>query len=345
MATKVKNKKTLAQFDEELRELAIEGHWHVMDLLSQSLLRDAQPWIWHWRDVYPKLLEAGEIFAMDQGGAEARRTLRLITPGMPFRGTTHTVHVSVQLVQPGEVAPAHRHTMGAFRLALQGKGAYTAVAGERFPMEPGDLIVTPAWTWHDHHNESDQPFVWMDGLDLPLIVALQSAFFEGFDATEHQITKPDGHMRRKTGPMRPATGDTYPSGVPFRYSGKEAIETLRALGEDAADPFDGYTLDYVNPLTGGPVMPTTACRLHRLKPAQTTASHRHTASTIYHVMEGSGTTLVGGTTLSWQKGATFVIPMWRWHHHVCEGAGEAVLFSVGDDPVFRALAQYRMEAA
>src|SRR3546814_9646588 len=39
-------------------------------------------------------------------------------------------------------------------------------------MEEGDFIITPSWTWHDHGNDSDRPMVWMDGLDIPLIQAL-----------------------------------------------------------------------------------------------------------------------------------------------------------------------------
>jgi gentisate 1,2-dioxygenase len=67
------------------------------------------------------------------------------------------MYAGLQRVLPGEVAPAHRHTQSALRWVVDGEGAYTAVDGERVTMAPGDFIITPMLTWHDHGNPGDQP--------------------------------------------------------------------------------------------------------------------------------------------------------------------------------------------
>jgi gentisate 1,2-dioxygenase len=68
-------------------------------------------------------------------------------------------------VLPGEVAPAHRHSQSALRFAMEGHGAYAAVSGERVAMAPGDFIITPAWSWHDHGSEADGPVVLSPGAE------------------------------------------------------------------------------------------------------------------------------------------------------------------------------------
>ncbi len=60
---------------------------------------------------------------------------------------SNTIHLSVQLVKPGEIATAHRHVAAAIRYVLKGSPkSFTIVEGERFTMEEGDLIKTPNWT-------------------------------------------------------------------------------------------------------------------------------------------------------------------------------------------------------
>ncbi len=81
---------------------------------------------------------------------------------------------------PGEVAPSHRHNQSALRFIVEGKGAFTAVDGERTPMNEGDFILTPQWRWHDHGNPGDEPVIWLDGLDLPLVNTLGCGFAEDY---------------------------------------------------------------------------------------------------------------------------------------------------------------------
>ena len=78
---------------------------------------------------------------------------------------TGSLYAGLQLILPGEVAPCHRHAASALRFVIEGTGAYTAVEGERTTMHPGDFILTPSWTYHDHGNQGGAPTVWLDGLE------------------------------------------------------------------------------------------------------------------------------------------------------------------------------------
>ena len=67
--------------------------------------------------------------------------------------TTDTVYGGLQLVLPGETAPAHRHVAFALRFIIEGQDGFTAVEGQKIKMERADVILTPSWHWHDHGNE------------------------------------------------------------------------------------------------------------------------------------------------------------------------------------------------
>ena len=63
--------------------------------------------------------------------------------------------------------------MAAIRFVIQGDGdVFTTVDGEMCPMENYDLILTPKWAWHDHRNSTGKSTIWLDALDVPLILAL-----------------------------------------------------------------------------------------------------------------------------------------------------------------------------
>ncbi len=91
---------------------------------------------------------------------------------------TQSLYAGLQLILPGEVAPSHRHTQSALRFIVEGSGAYTAVDGERTTMRPGDFIITPSWTWHDHGHDGTGPVIWLDGLDIPMIRFFDAGFAE-----------------------------------------------------------------------------------------------------------------------------------------------------------------------
>jgi 1-hydroxy-2-naphthoate dioxygenase len=345
MATEIAPESTLesgsalARFDAELEGQQMEGHWRGAVGLPTEPRSRIQPYIWKWDLVYRQLLRAGELVPLD--GREGRRTLRLLNPGQGF--TTHTIHMSVQLVKPGEIAEAHRHTLAALRFVVQGSGAYTSVEGERVPLHAGDLILTPQWTWHDHGNESGEPIVWLDGLDSPLVRALDAGFFEAYPEASQPVTRPEGWTLEQSGLLRPARhGGTATCPTAF-YPWEIVSQQLeRRAASDEGSPYDGVVLEYANPFTGGPTLPTIGCWLQLLQPGERTQRHRHTSSSIFYVVRGSGCTVVQDTRLEWSRGDVFVVPNWSWHSLENRSASEdAVLFSMNDIPVYDAFGLYR----
>jgi len=277
-----------------------------------------------------------------------RRVLRLINPELSGMSAANTLVANIQIVMPGEIARAHRHTGAALRLVIEGQGGYTVVNGERIPMAPGDLVLTPNWTWHDHANDTGAPMIWLDGLDTPLVRMLEAGFYEEYGEETQEAGKgADPSMAKYgTGGLRPA----WEPAPAARYSplwhypwsrARAALEQMAA--EHVGSPFDGVILEYTNPVTGGPAMPTIACYVQMLQPGQHTEAHRHVCCTNYHVIEGSGYSLVGDVRLAWEDKDVFTVPTWTLHEHVNTGRAPAFLFSFSDAPVMRALDLYREE--
>ena len=240
---------------------------------------------------------------------------------------------------PGEVAPAHRHSPAAIRFVIEGQGAFTTVDGDKCVMERGDLVLTPPWTWHDHGNDSDRPMLWLDGLDLPMVGEMEAQFYEPFAEEAQPIEKPVGDSERRygVGQLRPTWETWTASHSPLlNYKWDRTEEALRRLASVAggASAFDDVAMEYVNPRTGGPLMPTMACWIQLLRPGVRTKAHRQTGSAVYLVFEGRGQTVVDGQRFDWRKGDLFVVPTWAWHEHASVD-GEAVLFSVHDTPIMQ----------
>lgn len=328
--------------NEELASLGLEGHWKLSGNVLASEPRPVAPaHLWQWADIRRLLLRAGEIRALD-GGA-GRRTVRLCLPGLEQKWATRTIHASFQLVKPGETAEAHRHSLGALRFVVEGSGGHTTVEGEKFMMEPGDLVLTPQYTWHDHGNESDGAMIWIDGHDGPLTLALNAMFFERFSTPVQPVRHDDRFTRRRTGALRPRGIEKRPGGQPYIYKWRDAQDVLAAMEPSEWDPHEGFVLDYVDPVDGGPTLPAIACRLHRLPAGRSTLRQRETCSRIYHAVQGAGRTVAEGNTLQWQAGDTFVVPGWSWCEHRADT--EAVLFAMSDEPVLQALCLFRRERA
>jgi 1-hydroxy-2-naphthoate dioxygenase len=257
---------------------------------------------------------------------------------------TNTIHISVQLVKPGEIAKAHRHVAAAIRYVLKGSArGFTIVEGERFAMEEGDLITTPNWTWHDHYNGSSEPIVWLDGLDVRLVSYMGAMLQENYKAEQQPVEKPDGYSGKVLGRARPGWFQSPHATPPYRYPWQDTYATLQALKESEGDPYDGVLLEYTNPRTGGPTLPTFSCEIQLLRPKETTRSHRHTSTTIYHAFRGEGSTVVGGETLQWSQGDIFLVPPWYPHRHQNRQNQDAILFSTTDRPAALALGLYREE--
>ena len=318
--------KSLDAFDRELSAAHLRGQWMSEPLLDQLVDGPKPvgvPYIWRWSDVQQKLAEAGEVLAER---FTARRALIFMNPGIPA-GSTHTIAMGVQMVKPHEIAWAHRHTLTAIRFTIAGdRQLRTVVSGEAFAMEDNDLILTPNWTWHDHRNDSDRTGIWLDVLDAGLAFGLSQVFYAPYG----QSTQP------LVAPAPPA---------PMRFPWRDARATLDVLASNTPDPHDGHIVEYLDPNTGRSPLPTLGCFVQRLAPGFTGREHRHTSSTVYHVVSGSGTTVAGGVELHWGPRDCFVIPNWLRHQHRNHSTeDEAVLFSVSDRPALDALGFYRVES-
>ena len=178
MATDVRIESELEQFYAELTQHNLQPLWtQAKDLMSKHPKPEAVPWLWRWETLRRLAARGGELVGIERGGE--RRVLSLSNPGLnglPF--ATPTLWGAVQYLNPHESAPAHRHTAAAIRFVLEGDGVWTTVNGDACDMHPGDLVLTPAWTWHDHCNDGDKTMIWFDGLDLPLVNAIDAMFYE-----------------------------------------------------------------------------------------------------------------------------------------------------------------------
>jgi len=334
---------TVALLDGDMAGKNLSGYWRLgMEGLPPQPMTSVEPCLWKWADVYGSLLRAGELISLENS---ERRVVRLVNPGLNHQlaFATHTIQISFQYVKPGENARAHRHTPAALRFVVQGNGAYTTVNGQQCVMEPGDLILTPKLTWHDHSNESKEPIVWLDGLDFPLVTALHQVMQERYPERRQPIEKSSEEVMSHLGNAlrNGVTGGEY-----FHYKWRDTEKALRKLTASPAarDLFDGYLLEYRNPLTHGPTMTTIQCAVQLLPPADETETHRHTSTVICHVFRGSGTTQIGERRFDWEQGDSFVVPLWHAHRHLNRSSSyEAILFSMSDAPMLKALDLYREE--
>lgn len=340
---------TLDEFARAVRAEDLEPLWlQIGDLFSAEPTTPIQPYLWAWETVRARMLQAGELMPLGNEGA-ARRVLALKNPGARVGlATTQTLSAAVQLVHPGELAPAHRHTPAAIRFIIEGRATITIVDGEPCTMAPGDLILTPNWTWHSHLNEGDGPILWLDALDAPVVMALNQMFYEEYPTAQQPFTKArDDSLQRYGGALLPTWETPTRAWSPLlSYKWEQTEARLRGLAQAEGSPFDGIALNYTNPFTGGPVLPTMGCQVQMLRPGERTRAHRHTSSAVYHVVRGQGATTINGRRFEWRRGDVLALPTWAWHEHENTSASEeAFLFAVTDQPLLRALDLYREEPA
>lgn len=313
--------------------------WSVLgDLVTPEPRSGCRPFGWRFEDVRAAMMEAGALITAKEA---ERRVLILENPGLRGQSRiTTSLYAGVQLVLPGEVAPAHRHTQSALRFVLEGEGAHTAVNGERTIMRPGDFVITPPMAWHDHGNESEAPMFWLDGLDIPVVSFLDASFAEGLGEDAQAITRETGQSAAEFGhALLPDGAERSHVSPIFNYPYERSREGLEALrrGRDP-DPCHGWRLRYSNPLDGGWAMPTIGTTL-QLLPGGATTPFRSTSATVFVCTEGRGRTRIGDEAIAWGQRDVFVAPSWKPIVH--EPDGEAVLFSFSDRPIQEKLDLYR----
>ncbi|MFC3230773.1 gentisate 1,2-dioxygenase [Marinibaculum pumilum] len=341
MAEPAKQTPEREAFYERIGDQNLTALWNVMSgLITPEPKSPCRPHKWAWAPARAALMEAGGLITAKEA---ERRVLILENPGLRGQSKiTTSLYAGLQLVLPGEVAPAHRHAQTALRFVMEGKGAHTTVEGERTFMEVGDFVITPPQAWHDHGNTSDQPMIWLDGLDIPLVQFLDASFAEGYPEDEQPQTRPPGDSFARYGAnLAPVDHDDRgPVSPIFNYPyarTREALETMRA--REAWDPCHGLKMRYVNPNDGGYAMPTIAAFVQLLPKGFATARYRSTDATVFVPVEGRGRSRIGDMTFDWGPQDVFVAPSWAWTSH--EAEGDAVLFSYSDRVVQQKLGLWR----
>jgi gentisate 1,2-dioxygenase len=316
--------------------------WEVLhDLIPAQPTSACKPALWKYADVRPYILEAGKLITAREA---VRRVLILENPGMRGESCiTQSLYAGLQLILPGEVAPSHRHTQSALRFVVEGTGAYTAVDGERTSMRPGDFIITPSWTWHDHGHEGTDPVVWLDGLDIRVVQLFAAQFMETYPEEMQPVARGEGASAARYGNNLKPLGAVGPFGKTspiFNYPYERSRESLSRMAKDMApDACHGWKMQYVNPLTGGHAMPTIGAFIQLVPKSFATRAYRCTDGTVYSVVEGRGSARIGGETFEFGPRDLFVAPSWAPLELVAHE--ELVLFSFSDRPAQEALGFWR----
>ncbi len=327
-------------FEQTLANANLQPLWDRYDkLLSPEPQVPDIAMLWPWKDLLPLINRAASEIPMDKS---ERRVLMLTHPafdGKPF--ATTNLFAGLQILNPGERAPVHRHSPSAMRFVLEGEeGAATIVDGQHCEMLPGDLILTPNWCWHEHRNDSSKRCVWLDALDLPLAASMGAIFSERGQASPernalwhiqdaafaHAGLLPDSQAPRNAwSPM-------------FRYPW---TRTVAALEQAPPMPDGSRRVRYVDPTTGEPAIPTLDCYVWQLPGGKPTQTMRSSANAVFAVVEGEGSSQIGGRSLHWQKNDVFTAPHWTWASH--QASRDARLFYFTDREVLRRLDWLREE--
>ncbi len=338
---------------------AVEGDKEEHDEEDQILkARKALPFVWKYADIEPLLYEAAELITMENS---ERRSIVLVNPGLaPVRATVTTLYTAYRLNAPREIMPPHRHSINAVRIGLTGESNFTGVEGENITFGPGDLVLTPGGTWHNHGNRGDDFAVNVSVLDLPLSEVLNAASFEhgyvededgaAVAKDEQSARFADDYLHRVygTGGLTPrfvdhnrGTGIHSPMYV-YRWDQTRAL--LERFRDHDGSAFEGITVEYTNPVTGRPVYPTMTFLGQLLRPGERTRPVMQTASQVCFPFEGTGHSIVGGKRLDWRPFDAVAVPGGEWCEHVNGSDTEdAILFAVSDEPTLKALGFFRKQ--
>jgi gentisate 1,2-dioxygenase len=333
------------------------GHDEVKRLMGAA--PRALPFLWSYAEVIePLLVKSAKLVTTVES---ERRSLILVNPGLaPRRATVTTLYTAYRLNSPNEVMPPHRHSPSAIRFGLTGKQNFTGVEGEDMVFGAGDLVLTPHDTWHNHGNVGDEPAVNLSILDLPLVETLNSVYFEhdykevedGETVAKKKQTArvpPDysariygqgGYLPRFVSHQR-GTGAASPM---YCYRWAPLRELLEKHKDWDGDPYEALTVEYVDPVNGGPVFKTMTFFAQMLRPGERTRPLRQTASLLVTPFEGGGLghTVVGGKRFDWKNFDTLALPAGEWYEHVNDSPTQPIILFIGsDEPALRALGLHR----
>jgi len=315
-ATQENNERAL--FFKSLKPKNVEPLWTVMSaMVPPKPLPKATPTVWSYKQLRPLLEESGRLVPAEES---ERRVLMLINPSLLAPQTTDTLYAGLQYINPGEVAPAHRHCAFALRFIIEGEGGYTNVEGCKMYMSKGDVILTPRWEWHDHGKDGNGPMIWLDGLDLPMFKAIPVNFAEHYES------------------------DTFPSKLvetTKKYQWRNVQEQLDIVEGTYA------RYDYCDQKNSDlPISTIVGAQAERISVGAESPSRQETTSFVYHVYGGIGHTVLRSDDgkeeiLKWEDNDVFCIPSWKQFKHVNKGSTTAYLFNFSDIPMLKSLDLFR----
>jgi gentisate 1,2-dioxygenase len=301
---------------------------------------------WSYDRARDFLMRAGTLISASQA---ERRVLILENPGLRgHSGITPSLYAGLQLILPGEVAPAHRHTQCALRFVIEGEGAYTSVDGEKAIMHPFDLVLTPGGQWHDHGNTTKVPMIWLDGLDIPTVRHFDASFAEKYAEDQFPQSVPAGDSLEVYGrnlrPLRGRLADRRPALQPlFHYPYRDWRAALDALATRGGpvDPHVGHALEFLNPANGGSIMPTISAHVRLLPTGFESRDRRSTDGTIFVVVEGQGAAMIEGEEITLGPRDILVVPSWKVSRF--RSQSQLVLFGYSDKACQEKLNLYKEE--
>lgn len=285
-------------------------------------------------------MEGGTLITVEEA---ERRVLVLENPGIRGRAQiAQILYAGLQLVLPGEIAPSHRHVASALRFIVEGSGACTAVDGERVDMEPGDFVITPSWAFHDHGNAGEEPVVWLDGLDVPIVNAFDASFAERYREPVQPIAFGPGYSALRYGHgLLPFEHDRKGKSSPlFHYPyehSRAALEGLARRGE--LNSFARHQASVYEFSQRAGAGSDDGAFLQWLPKQFRGRDHRSTDATVFNVVEGSGRSVIDGEVFESREKDVFIVPSWSSVRH--ESDGVLVLFSFSDRPAQQAFGIWR----
>lgn len=339
----------LVAYYQELEAFDAGALWTVANKIEPWQPKsESVPVLWRYRDLREHVVRSVELVTPEKAG---RRVIYLNNPGRrDVAAAVGWLYSGLQVMNPGEVASAHAHSASALRFIMEGSGGYTIVDGHKMTLGANDFVLTPNGTWHEHGVEaSGTPCIWQDGLDIPLVNALEANFYVVHPDLQQAVGYPVDDMRNAWGSpgLAPSTGEWSKRYSPLlKYEWAPTYEALsRYATATDGSPYDGIMMKYVNPASGGSPMQTIGASMQMLRPGERTKAHRHTGSFMYQCCKGRGYSIIGGRRFEWQEKDIFCVPSWMWHEHGnLSDSEDACLFTFNDLPVMHALGLYREEA-
>ncbi|MBD3580994.1 cupin domain-containing protein [Flavobacterium selenitireducens] len=335
----------LEAYYKELETLGAGALWTVAnDIEPWEPRANSIPMLWKYDELRELVLKSSELVTPEQAG---RRVVYLVNDKRrDVSAAVGWLYTGIQVTRPGESTSAHRHRASALRFIMEGEGGYTVVDGNKVTFEVNDFVITPNSAWHEHGCDPlGKTCIWQDGLDIPLVNALEANDYAVFDGKQ-PLKAPTNFLpvSYSGAGLRPSAHDwDKPYSPLFKYAWKDVYPTLTEAAKVTEDcPVDGIRMHYTNPLTGGHVMQTMGASMQLLRPGFKGKAHKHTGSFVYQCAKGHGYSIIDGRRYEWKERDIFCVPSWAWHEHVnLSQTEDACLFSFHDLPTIEALGLFQ----